>query len=461
MDKRILKLSMILFSVLILSLFLFSDISADIYSSISGRVIAEDTGEGVGGVSVLALMVGKKEHYYATTDKRGVYVLEDLKSGTYIIGFHKGDSPYLFGSPHLRVILPKGKNVVNVNHVLTLGGSVSGTVYDADGVTPLSGVGISADVPNPQPKWIDGSRAKLTDSNGKFLLQGLLESDNCIVQVNVRGHASLTKTVKITKGQVTENVNFVVKWDDITGITGHVRSSIDNKPIKNARIVLFDSSGENIASSRTDENGEYSIIGVEPGIYEATAFWPTGGVWIDKPNVIIEHGKSTIVNFEFDKPAPTSKNEKGIWNVFVGLFVTNAHAAIVGGYPEPKIKGCDKTKKKDIIDAYETLKNTIDTSPCMSEGIRTKLKKKINKGVTIKCQTSADPYCFGTCAYTYHYVAADIFLCPGSFNSSRCGCLEAVMLHEQSFHLSNHSTYEVGLGINASTSRHGCTVTCA
>ena len=303
MKKRILKVAGILILIAILIVFSSKNTNAVIYSSISGKVIAEDTGKGVAGVSVLALKPdeGKKGRYDAITDEKGVYVLKDLKPGVYKVGFYKEDAPYLFGRPHIEVVLPRGKHVVNVNHVLKLGGSVSGTVYAADGVTPMSRVSVSADVPNYKPEWVSSMRAKVTDSNGKFLLQGLPESDSAIVEVAVFGHARLTKTIKIIKGKVTENVNFTVKWDDITGINGHVKSAVDGKPLNDGDVYLRDNSGEDIGFVRTDETGKYSIVGMPQGIYKV--FITFGKYSMEKTNILVQFGKSTTVDFEFDKPS--------------------------------------------------------------------------------------------------------------------------------------------------------------
>jgi hypothetical protein len=48
----------------------------------------------------------------------------------------------------------------------------------------------------------------------------------------------MTKIVKITKRQTVGNINFIVKWDDITGISGKIKSSINDKPIKDAKILF-------------------------------------------------------------------------------------------------------------------------------------------------------------------------------------------------------------------------------
>jgi hypothetical protein len=419
--------------LLFLSLVFTQSSHAEIYTSISGTVTASDTGQGVVGVGVHAFSQDGHIPGYVETNEKGIYVLKNLKPGSYRMAFSIPDPLYITEEPHLEVILPRGKNLVNVNYVFKLGGSVSGTVYDADGVTPLYDERVSAEVPNPQPAWVEGFKTTFTDRNGKFLLQGLPESDNCIVEVEIRGLGPIKKTAKIIKGKVTEGINFVVKRDDITGISGYIKSSIDNKPIIRAEILFWDSLENQVGSASTDETGKYSIIGIPPGIYTATAFWPEGGEWIDKINIFVEAGKSTIINFEFNRPAPQSMNEDGLLNKFVNFFISNAYAAIPPGSaiipPDTKkinILNCKPYSTKVIKAAIPIIINKINTSNCMSPGISTKLSDKIlSKGLTIMCYGDA---CGDDCGRAIKNKNTPR-LCFNAF-TQKCGCLQATLFHE-------------------------------
>lgn len=279
---------------------------AEIFSAIAGTVVAEDTGKGVEGIGVnaLSMIEGKSEQKSTVTDKNGRYVLKDLRPGTYTFVFMKKGSPYLVEEPSLKIELPRGKNVVNANYTLKLGSSVSGVVYGADGITPLSQADVTVYVNNPQPKSARSTKTTKTDGYGKYLVRGLPSSDSCVVEIDLLGHPKLKKTIALAKGKETANVNFVASWNESTGITGYVKSSIDGKPINNAEVVLRDGLGNDIATTYTDANGKYSIVGVPTGIYKVVAYWPTGGSLIKKPDISIQQGKLTQVNIEFDKAAP-------------------------------------------------------------------------------------------------------------------------------------------------------------
>jgi hypothetical protein len=452
MTKTIFIAAYVLIFIAIAIFIVCPDATAAVYSSISGRVIAEDTGQGLSGVSVEAsLLVGEQGgRYYGTTNDKGVYALNDLAPGTYLVGFSKQGSLYVSESPHVEVVLPKGKHLVNVNYILQLGGAISGAVYGADGMTPLSDVGLYANVQNLQQEWVKSSQYGGTDADGKFLLQGLPQSDNCSLEVIAHGHAHVIKTVKITKGTITGNTNFTVKWNDITGINGYVRSSIDGKLITNARVELADLSGNEIGYTRTDESGKYSIVGVTPGIYEATAYWPEGDDWIDKTNILVESGKSTLTNFDFDKAAPVTENTPIIWDRFLGLFISNAFGAGPGKqptYPDPKFDPnngiCSGPQIKKIKATYEKVRERIKVnSPrCMTDfpgGTRSQLLNKLKEKLIIKCQRQAFADCWhrnergvrvNDCARGA-VSGNDMSICPLAFSQNSCGCLEGTVFHE-------------------------------
>ena len=52
----------------------------------------------------------------------------------------------------------------------------------------------------------------------------------------------MKREFSMTKDLVTDKIDFVIKWDDITGISGYVYGSTVS-PVENATIVLKDLSG--------------------------------------------------------------------------------------------------------------------------------------------------------------------------------------------------------------------------
>jgi hypothetical protein len=466
MTKKISASAYVLILTLITVLVVCSDATATIYSSISGSVIAEDTGAGLANVTVVASLVGggHVDYHYASTDARGVYVLKDLNPGTYLIGFYKENESYVNEELHVEVVLPKGKHVVNVNHVLMLGGAVSGTVFESDGTTPMDGIGVYASVSDTQQDWTDNFKYSATGADGKFLLQGLPQTDNCIIETMPPGHARLTKTVKITKGTVTGNVNFTVKSDNVSGINGYIKSSVDGKPIKEAKVNLRDSSDIDIGYTRTDDTGKYSIIGVTPGTYNAVAYWPEGDDWIEKDNIVVEYGKSAVVNFEFNIAAPLSKNTYDIWENFYGLFVPEVFAAAPKAKPLPPLqpdKSC-KQYKDEIESASEAIKETVlknkalciqqSTSPTATS-LREKLENKMKKGVNVICLNDTSNDCKGGRWGKGYNGGTNLRICKWAFDPKLARCRTGMIFHEL-VHLTQES------GPKNEDQAYGCQKSC-
>jgi hypothetical protein len=438
-EGKMSKMGWILSVLMLLIFFPCSDTNAAVYSSISGRVIAEDTGAGLPGATVAAFLVGggHEGHHYASTDAGGVYAVEDLEAGTYGIVFFKQNGFYVNEQPHLEVVLPQGKHLVNVNHLLALGGSVSGRVYQPDGTTPVAGVGVYASVSGIGSIWTESSKYGATGDDGAFLLEGLPQSDSCSVEVMIPGHAILKRTVKVTKGAVTRDVNFIVTAGDVTGVSGHVGSSPDGAPVKNAKVDLADGSGNDVGTARTDDSGNYSIIGVLPGIYKLTVFWPEGSIWLEKKDITVEPGKSATVNFEFTMPAPAAMIFETSIQMFPEKCVssTSVNASVQGspsggaGYPGLKFEWCFDNQEEPVNAAYMKLQRIVDASSCISRGTRPMMQERLRKGIVIECVYQKAP-CNDKRVYGESQPGGNrIRLCPKAF-VPELGCLESTLLHE-------------------------------
>ena len=206
--KRIpLKKNRVLLIVTVLFLTFPSLSRGELFRAISGRVTAEDTGKGLEGVRVLATGAIREE---TLTDKYGHYFFKNMPAGEYWLRFGRGNSLYLKSSPYKKVLLPGGENVSDVNYVLPLGGGISGIVKDRDGV-PIAGARISIYDVHHRESDFSSSDHKITDREGRYLLQGLRESDEVIVSVSFGGRVVLRQKTEIKKGRITENIDFIVE----------------------------------------------------------------------------------------------------------------------------------------------------------------------------------------------------------------------------------------------------------
>jgi len=414
---------------------------AEIYTAISGKVISDETGKGVEGVDVNAFwsINGSYGQEHTVTNKDGQYFLKNLKSGTYSIGFIKKNSPYLSEDPNLVIDLPKGKNIVNANFVLKLGGSLSGVVYDADGMTPLDNVDVTVIANNPLPKDARNIRTTRTDINGKYRIQGLPGSDAGKVEVDIVGHPKLTKTIILERGVTITGINFIAKWDPTTGISGYVKSSIDNKPISKAEIIIRDNIGNDIARTNTDSTGRYLITGLSSGTYKIITFWPEGGSFIKKSDIMVSFGSITSVNIEFDKPSPLVSFLYEAINKIMSYLITDAYAADT--YNLKIHESCNPFIRDNIISDYLSVKSAISTGcyPSMDVTMREALDSILKKGIIIQCANwESSSFVKNRCqqACGFAFPSDDVItICLSVTNSlapstNTCGCSKSVVLHE-------------------------------
>lgn len=309
---------------------------AEVYTAITGKVIAEGTGEGIEGVLVNARKGVDGLQKTAYTKKDGTYVIEDLASGEYLLSFTKQHSRFINELYALRVILPQGKNLTNVNYIMEVGGSVSGKILNAENRSPISNIEVRAwhkEILKPLNYL---SIFYYTDSDGSYLLQGLPKTAQFKLYIQVPGHAIMSTYIEVPKGQLVENIDFMVYWNNITGISGKISYISDGQPIKGATISIGTSDDVHIGRTISDENGNYSIVGLEPGIYNVI-FWHKKGVFFKKDLIKVEPGKSTNVNFVMTLPGQTS-NLKNILGP-LGM----------GSYQVKYLKLMDKTSKPGLI----------------------------------------------------------------------------------------------------------------
>lgn len=258
------------FFVLVVFIFsiLFQPLYATIYGTISGKVTDEETGTGVPNVGV---HVYGRVSMTIDTDKNGKYKFKKLRPGKYTISFFPMP-------PHCDVSMPEivyvgpGENVV-FNKVVKLGGTISGKVFKAEGMTPFKGVYIRAFGRGA------GSEDSNTTEDGSYFLQGRLcpSSDYFITaDCKIPGYAyKVIVGITVEKVKNTEVRDIVFDLNDITGIEGHITSSIDGGPIANASIAFINkdilepliNEPMLLGAINTDENGYYYLKNLVPGDY--------------------------------------------------------------------------------------------------------------------------------------------------------------------------------------------------
>ena len=251
----------------------FNNVSyAQIYNSISGRVIDAETGEPVEGADIKCVNQGLR-WVIVKTNKKGLYKIRHLAAGTYSFMVDGPVGSYYTDSDQwINADLTKGKDVTNLNYQLYKGGAVSGFVFQADGITPAAGVRVRIGHVESNPSYLSTPKYAITDDQGYYFLKPVPVSDNAEVIVSYDNKPSITRNVAVAKEQVTENVNFNLIWDESTGIRGRV-VDVNGNTVSGCsiRLDLPDFYKENyskqIEATETDENGNFEILGLKTGTY--------------------------------------------------------------------------------------------------------------------------------------------------------------------------------------------------
>jgi hypothetical protein len=270
--------------------------SNGIFMKVSGKVIQRETGQGVPVIQILLYEMTSGENYFADTNEKGIFVVRRVPPGIYKISdtFVNMSCPeeLIVAEMPEMITVTTGRNVINQKITLEKGATISGYVYAADGVTPLKDVEISAE------PWIYGrGEPVFTDSQGKYVLKGLVEGDK-LVHASAPGFEHESIDVIIKPREDIGNINFILGRGNVS-VKGKVVSFIDNQPVKNAYVsFIYQYINQKYSSgwAITDENGNYSIIGLKhPGTFEISIAHDE----YDEPDSFasLVYGENTV-NFE-------------------------------------------------------------------------------------------------------------------------------------------------------------------
>ena len=180
-----------------------------------------------------------------------------------------------------------GMDVQNVNLIMIAAGSISGTVVDTDGLTPLPDVRVELFTENLC--WITET---WTNVNGEYLICNLVPGQYlahawiprhdglCLQPVTYDGWlGSLWQgnvweqatRIDVLENTETSGVDF--RLPDGGAITGFVTEQDGFTPIADATVNLFGLEGDYVSSTQTDELGSYSIC-LPVGDYLLDAWGP-------------------------------------------------------------------------------------------------------------------------------------------------------------------------------------------
>jgi hypothetical protein len=300
------------------------DFLLDEGATVSGTVYQSDGQTPVTGVQINVTVYsgdpcGAIQSVIGTTtdSTNGTYSITGIPAGTYYLQTNNlNQSNYLnewWASPSSThdcngaqtLTITAGQTVTGRNFQLDLGGTISGTVYQSDGSTPITGVQIHVNAYNGDPCGLNQHIAgvQINSTNGTFSIYGVpagtyyllafdLDSGQSSyvsewwASPNSSYNCSGAQIVTVTAGQTVTGKNFQL---DVGGtISGTVYQSDGTTPITDTQINVTAFSGDpcgaiqSVTGTATDSaNGTYSITGVPAGTYYLLT-WNNGTPYMDE-----------------------------------------------------------------------------------------------------------------------------------------------------------------------------------
>jgi hypothetical protein len=232
---------------------------------LTGSVTDSSTARPIAGASVTA---GGSS---ATTNGSGAYTITGLAPGTYTATA----SATGYTAQSTSVTLTGGSTTTQ-NFALTPNpGTITGTVTDTANATPIAGATVS----------YSGGTAT-TDNTGSYTLTSVPEGTYTLT-VSASGYQTQTQGVTVGPG-ATVTQNFALTAQTTT-LTGTVTDASTAKTIAGATV----SAGGSTAT--TNGSGVYTISGLAPGTYTATA--SANGYTAQSASVTVNSGATTTQNF--------------------------------------------------------------------------------------------------------------------------------------------------------------------
>ena len=219
-----------------------------------GSVTSDSGGTGINGAQVQALQQGVIA-VTTSTNSSGAYTIANLAAGTYDLKF----SATGFGTLVNSGVFVAAGLTETVNASLSAPGSISGTVTQSDGVTPISGAVVQASVGSAL-----GSSAT-TNSSGAYSIAGLNEGAY-VLQASASGYTTTTQSASVTANSATTaNLSLLSQG---SGASSYVYDALGRLVAVvlqngNAAVYNYDSVGNLLSISRQSSN-QLSILGFTP-----------------------------------------------------------------------------------------------------------------------------------------------------------------------------------------------------
>lgn len=269
--------------------------------SISGKVTAEAGGAPIAGIRVCQYeSKGAIEESCTETDASGNYSFSSLTAGSYLVGFSGEASNAkwvneIYDNRRYSweadlVTIGASQSISNIDAALAEGGSISGTVTDAESGDPIAGIRACALDEQGIP------RCASSGANGEYQINGLRSGKYSVefeggnqanylreFYENAATWASATE-VEVIAPDTTSNIS--QELSPGAQILGHVSTIGTGAPAAGILVCAMEPApGEHEGCDVTDDGGEYAIRSLPAGTYlvafglEYLPFGQVAGQW--------------------------------------------------------------------------------------------------------------------------------------------------------------------------------------
>ncbi|MCH7652669.1 MAG: carboxypeptidase regulatory-like domain-containing protein, partial [Chloroflexi bacterium] len=314
------------------------DFALAVGGSISGRVVADSDGVGIAGAWVWAETLACCSGNGAPTNPDGTYTIFGLVPGQYIVSvdaaehglsgeFYNNTLDWTAATP---VTVTSGGDAPNIDFSLGGGGTITGKVTEADGVTPIAEALVFA-----EPDWEGAVEVEvMTKTDGTFEMIGLApgeyvveaEADGFALEIfNETDDFELAQIVEVFSDGITANVNFTL---DVGGtISGTVTNG--STPIAFAEIVAWPTTkpfepGEFTFDGETSFDGSYDIHGLPAGDYYVFAMGSEEGYAFEFYGDTTDIGLATTVTVVAGQDTPNIDFVLALGGTISGTIVMQA-----------------------------------------------------------------------------------------------------------------------------------------
>jgi hypothetical protein len=230
-----------------------------------------------------------------TTDANGKITIPNIGEGPFLVEAFNFNTFRFAGSTQGTINPSDDGQIVSVTITAPVAGTIQGTVFAGDGQTPI---------PNTSVQILDGPFGRqlssgFTDQNGFYQLTNVTVGSSFTVQAQAQSFnfsATGQQNGSLPQPGGTANVNVVVP----AGIVKGKVSYIDGSPVQFPNVFVTETDANNnrrtFFLNRNDGNGNYVIIGPNPGNFTLTGQDGSSGLTSSSPGTLTDVTVPAIVD---------------------------------------------------------------------------------------------------------------------------------------------------------------------